>query len=50
MKAEMRLEIAVDELGEIGGRAEEEAASFFKTKMTKPLYAFIAGLIAAEVA
>ena len=30
-------------LGEIGGRAEEEAAHFFKTKMTKPLYAFIAG-------
>ena len=34
---------AVVMLGEIGGRAEEEAAYFFKTKMTKPLYAFIAG-------
>lgn len=34
---------AVVMLGEIGGRAEEEAAQFFKTKMTKPVYAFIAG-------
>ncbi len=34
---------AVVMLGEIGGRAEEEAALFFKTKMTKPLYGFIAG-------
>ncbi len=34
---------AVVMLGEIGGRAEEEAAQFFKTKMTKPLYGFIAG-------
>lgn len=30
-------------LGEIGGRAEEEAAEYFKKSMTKPLYAFIAG-------
>jgi succinyl-CoA synthetase alpha subunit len=34
---------AVVMLGEIGGRAEEEAASFFKNHMTKPLFAFIAG-------
>jgi succinyl-CoA synthetase alpha subunit len=34
---------AVVMLGEIGGRAEEEAAQFFKSKMTKPLYGFIAG-------
>ena len=37
---------AVVMLGEIGGRAEEEAAQFFKTKMTKPLFAFIAGITA----
>jgi len=30
-------------IGEIGGRAEEEAAEFFKAKMKKPLAAFIAG-------
>jgi succinyl-CoA synthetase alpha subunit len=30
-------------LGEIGGRAEEEAAEYFKKSMSKPLYAFIAG-------
>jgi len=34
---------AVVMLGEIGGRAEEEAAEFYKKHMTKPLYAFIAG-------
>lgn len=30
-------------IGEIGGRAEEEAAEFFKKRMTKPMIAFVAG-------
>jgi succinyl-CoA synthetase alpha subunit len=34
---------AVLMIGEIGGTAEEEAAHFFKSKMTKPLFAFVAG-------
>src|SRR6185312_9565261 len=34
---------AVLMIGEIGGRAEEEAAEFFKKKMSKPMIAFIAG-------
>jgi succinyl-CoA synthetase alpha subunit len=34
---------AVLMLGEIGGTAEEEAAQFFKSTMTKPLISFIAG-------
>ncbi|MCG3205455.1 MAG: Succinate--CoA ligase [ADP-forming] subunit alpha [Elusimicrobia bacterium] len=37
---------AVVMLGEIGGRAEEEAAHFFKTQMNKPLFAFVAGITA----
>ena len=37
---------AVVLVGEIGGSQEEEAAEFFRTRMTKPLVAFIAGLAA----
>ncbi|MDD5009467.1 MAG: succinate--CoA ligase subunit alpha, partial [Syntrophorhabdaceae bacterium] len=33
-------------IGEIGGRAEEEAAEYFRDNMKKPVVAFIAGLTA----
>ncbi|WP_038002138.1 succinate--CoA ligase subunit alpha [Syntrophorhabdus aromaticivorans] len=37
---------AVVIIGEIGGRAEEEAAEFFSRSMSKPVIAFIAGITA----
>ena len=37
---------AVMLIGEIGGSAEEEAAEFIKSKMTKPVSAYIAGVTA----
>jgi len=39
---------AVVMIGEIGGTDEENAAKFIKTKMTKPVVAFIAGATAPE--
>ncbi|MEY2567183.1 MAG: succinyl-CoA synthetase alpha subunit, partial [Actinomycetota bacterium] len=37
---------AVMMIGEIGGSAEEEAAAFIKSKMSKPISAYIAGVTA----
>ncbi len=37
---------AVIIIGEIGGRAEEEAADYYRQHMTKPVVAYIAGLTA----
>jgi succinyl-CoA synthetase alpha subunit len=34
---------AVVLIGEIGGRAEQRAAAFIETEMTKPVVAFVAG-------
>jgi succinyl-CoA synthetase alpha subunit len=34
---------AIVMIGEIGGSAEEDAATFYKSRMKKPLFAFIAG-------
>ena len=39
---------AVVLIGEIGGRAEEEAAAFIKAHMTKPVFAFVAGRMAPK--
>jgi succinyl-CoA synthetase alpha subunit len=35
-------------VGEIGGQAEEDAAEYIKSHVTKPVVAYIAGLTAPE--
>ncbi|MBI3321950.1 MAG: succinate--CoA ligase subunit alpha [Candidatus Omnitrophica bacterium] len=39
---------AVVLIGEIGGTEEEEAAAFIQTRMAKPVFAFIAGMMAPK--
>ena len=39
---------AVVLIGEIGGTEEEEAAAFIKSRMTKPVFAFVAGRMAPK--